>query len=292
MSVADKKSDYGEESLDMVDIGCKNNEEHEDQEFHVEEDDRIAMMKPSLAIRICDILFCPLTCLFGWYCVSNNQEVIITEAGKYVHSEDRPGCHYWPCCLADIRKVGLRQTSVDLPTIKVLDSNGNPLKVSAILVYKVDRADRAVLSVADFSQYVQNQATATLRKIVSSFPYETDDGSPCLKTHLPLVSKRLKEAAHAQMLAAGARVITFQVNELSYSPEIAAAMLRRQQAHALVQARRTLVEGCTKIAMDSVKALEESDIHMTDSEKVRIIANMMVVTCSEGSVVPTLPMGE
>lgn len=225
------------------------------------------------------------------YTLDPNEEAIILHFGKYTEKAADPGIKMSWYCGREVKKISTKQTSHDLPTVKVLDKGGNPLMVSAIIVYRITNSERATLGVENARGFIFNQATATLRKVISQYHYETMDDSPSLKTHLPLVAKDLKEAAQSQLAPAGATVMTFQVNEISYSPEIAAAMLKRQQANALVQARRTLVSGCTEIAFDAVDLLEKKGVKLSDADKAAIVNNILTVTCSEGSTVNNIPVG-
>lgn len=261
-----------------------------DHEFDLEIRDDQLTTGTSVFSNIMSCL-CPWTAPCGFFTLEPNEEAIVVQCGTFTGKATTPGIHWASCWGRELHRVSKRQVSVDLPTIKCLDLNGNPLNMSAILVYRFERTERAALAVQNRGRWINNQATSTLRKVVSEFPYETADDSPSLKTHQSLVSRRLVAAAKRQLLPSGAVVVAFQINEISYAPEIAAAMLKRQQADALVQARSVLVSGCTQIALDAVKILEDADVQMTDSEKVRLMSNIVTVTASEGGTVNTISVG-
>lgn len=281
---ADSGAEMADRGIDDPDDGTFDH----DREYDVDlRDDQLQMSRPVLA-NVIGCLCLPVTLLCGCFTVQPNEEVLELSYGSYVYKYVAPGLHWSSCWGRELKRVSTRQMTVDLPTVVCLDKTGNPLRVSAIIVFRFDNTQRAALGVQDAQKYVRNMATASLRKVVSEFPYETDDESPSLKTHQSMVSHKLRAVARRQLASAGAFVSQFQLNELSYSPEIAAAMLRRQAAAALVSARRTLVEGCTQIALDAVNILEDSDIVMTDSEKVAIVRNVLTVTCSDSSAQPVL----
>lgn len=269
-------------------------EGHEDAEANLHFDDSQLEERAPIGAYLIGALLCPLTFATSWYCLDPYQEAVVLHCGSLSSIEKEPGCHYATSCGREIRKISTKQVSVEISDAKILDKTGNPLHVSAVIVYRVINAKRAALAVESLSSWVMNQGMATLRRVVSQFPYEVDDHdpiTPCLKTHLPLVAARLKSASKGQFTAAGVDILSFQVNEIGYAPEIAASMLKRQQAHALVQARRTLVRGCTDIAMGAIENMKEKGVNISDENQVRIINNLLTVTCSDVQTVNAIPVG-
>lgn len=264
---------------------------HEDSEFVLETRDDQLVQGSSFLSTCLGVVCFPFSCCCSFYTLEPNEEAVIVQCGTYTEKVTEPGCHYSSCWGRDMYRMTRRQISRDLPTIKCLDSSGNPIMVSAVLVTRYERTERAALALRNVERWVLNMATSTLRKVVSTFPYETDDDSPSLKTHQSMVSRRLQAAAQKMLQPAGAHVVAFQVNELSYAPEIASAMLKRQQADALVGARRVLVEGCAAIALDSVRILEDSGVSMSDSEKVSLLNNVITVTASDGGTSNVIDVG-
>lgn len=219
----------------------------------------------------------------GCFSVDPNEEILELSFGSYARKWTTPGVHWSIPWGRELIPVSIKQKTVDLPNLKVLDANGNPLIVSAVLVYLIEHVERSQFAVDDADSYVRHQATATLRKIVSQFPYETEDESPSLKTHASMVAQRLRAAAGRQLEAVGASVKSFQLNEISYAPEIAAIMLKKQAAVALVQARKVLVAGCAEIAADAANKLKHEGTDMTDQERLRLVNNVLITTVADGN---------
>lgn len=187
-----------------------------------------------------------------------------------------------------------QKTSINLPNVKILDVNGNPLHVSGIVVFSFERTKRVAIDMQNATSYVENQSLAVLKQVVSRYPYEHwDDGhhEDCLKTSGDKIQGELVRALQKQVSIAGAKVHTFQLNEISYSPEIAQGMLKRQQAEALVSARKTIVEGAIEISTGAVSELEKRGVKMQPEEKSKIVTNLLTVICAEGHVQPTLNLG-
>lgn len=139
----------------------------------------------------------------------------------------------------------------------------------------------------DAYQYVQAQAPAVLKRVVAQFPYETDDGSSCLRLSANTVTRIMTESLQARVNVAGIRVESMAMNELSYAPEIASAMLKQQQAGALVEARGTIVRGATEIAR---KAIEDNRDTLSDGDRSRLLSNLLVVLVGDKDVVPTVSL--
>jgi len=157
--------------------------------------------------------------------------------------------------------------------------------VSAILNYRVVDAKKALLHVENRSKYVNTNAQAVLKQIVSQYSYEQ------LKGEHEEVNERMRMMLQPLMVIAGVMISSFCLNDLSYAPEVAAAMLKRQQARALVDARTLIVEGAVKIAQDAVTRLEEEGtVALNDDQKVKIVTNLLTVTCSDTDATPTVSL--
>eukprot|EP00339_Tiarina_fusa_P020505 CAMPEP_0117026498 /NCGR_PEP_ID=MMETSP0472-20121206/19474_1 /TAXON_ID=693140 ORGANISM="Tiarina fusus, Strain LIS" /NCGR_SAMPLE_ID=MMETSP0472 /ASSEMBLY_ACC=CAM_ASM_000603 /LENGTH=194 /DNA_ID=CAMNT_0004733519 /DNA_START=306 /DNA_END=890 /DNA_ORIENTATION=- len=190
----------------------------------------------------------------------------------------------------EIRKISTKQQSIELPKTTVVDSNGNPLIISAVIVYRISNSRRALLDVENSRIFVKNQAEAALKQTLSRFPYESNDGSPCLKTEAEQIGKHLCNLLQRKVLQAGAMVDSFQLKEISYAPEIASGMLKRQQAIAIIEARQTIVQGAVDIAADAVTKLAERGIELSDSDQAKLVTNLLTVVCSDNDAQPTVPM--
>lgn len=160
-----------------------------------------------------------------------------------------------------------------------------PVLVSAILNYRVVDAKKALLNVESHNHYVNTNAQAVLKQTVSVYTYDQ------LKSEHEEVNNRMRAALQPQLFIAGIEVSSMCLNDLSYAPEVAAAMLKKQQAKALVEARTLIVEGAVRIAQDAVTKLEaEGTVQLTDDQKVKIVTNLLTVTCSDDNAMPTVSL--
>jgi len=234
----------------------------------------------------------PFTFCCSWFSIKEREEVVVLNCGRYVGTETEPGIHFRNCWGRELKRIPTAKITSHLPNTKVIDKNGNPLIVSGIVVYHFRNTQRAALDVLQAEQFVNNQAQVVMKQIVSRYPYEADEEGDgyCLKTEAANISREFVTTLQRQINVAGAQVHSFQFNNLSYAPEIAAGMLKRQQAHALVKARKTIVDGAVEIAHSAMVQLEERGITMQPDEKTRLVSNLLTVICAEAEIQPTLPL--
>lgn len=239
-----------------------------------------------------DTVFCLSTPLD--VCIPCNTCFIVPERssfvelffGKYHGTINKPGLYCRTSCLLELRAVNTDLITYDLENTKVLDANGSPIIISGIITYEIVNARRAAIDVNDAHKFVRDQAPAVLKRVISGFAYETaESGVACLRRDTGVVSERMKEALQRMVQVAGVRVQSFNVNELSYAPEIAQAMLKRQQADALISARKAVVQGASAIALDAVQNLTE---HLSEQQKAGLLANLLIVLVGEKETTPTL----
>merc|ERR1711907_22075 len=232
-------------------------------------------------------LFAPLLPFvgFGFYNVDVKSEAAVLHMGQLTEMQKRPGLHCgWPCG-REIRYVSTKQCTMELPTSKIADAVGNPVMVSAILNYRVVDAKKALLHIENREKYINTNAQAVLKQTVAQYSYEQ------LKTDHDEVNERMRASLQVMMAHAGIQVGSMCLNDLSYAPEVAAAMLKRQQAAALVDARTLIVDGAVKIAQDAVARLEEEGtVTLNDEAKVKIVTNLLTVTCSDTDATPTVSL--
>jgi regulator of protease activity HflC (stomatin/prohibitin superfamily) len=236
----------------------------------------------------------PLTLMCSWYAVQEQEEVVVLNFGKYTGTETTPGIHFSNCFGRTLRRVSTQKKSIDLPSTKVVDGNGNPLLVSGIVVYHIVNTKRATIDMRNADQYVSNQARAVMRQVVSKFPYEhLKDGEqgPTLKGESADIGNRLVSILQRKVAIAGAKVLSFQFDEISYAPEIAQGMLKRQQAMATVAARTTIVAGAVEIAHGAIMSLEARGTQIDPNERGKIMANLLTVIAGESGVQPTMNVG-
>lgn len=169
-----------------------------------------------------------------------------------------------------------------LNTQRVLDKAGNPVVVSAVLTYRFIDAGKALLNVESPGAFVETQAAAVVKDVVSRFTYDE------LKTQTADINQRCREMLQPRVDIAGALIQTCALNELNYSQDIASAMLKRQQARAVVEARNLLVQGAVEISNDAVQRLEAANVHMEGPQRARLISNLVLVTSGDVSASPVL----
>lgn len=242
---------------------------------------------PGAAACICSTLFFPM-----WPCglttVNENQGVVVLHMGKLAAVIDEPGLTCInPCCTSK-RMVDTKRISMDLPNTKVIDAKGNPVIISAIIVYRITNVVRAALEVANVPAFVRSQGTAVMKQVASKYPYEARGDEPSLKSEAEMVGSEMVTRLGEKVKSVGVTVLDFLLNELSYAPEIAGSMLVRQQAEALLDARTMVVEGAVSIASRAADQLRESGITMQESEKARMVSNLMCIICGDANVQPTM----
>jgi len=219
------------------------------------------------------------------YTVQPNQHAAVMHCGTLTHLETAAGLHCACPAGREVRQVTVKQQTLSLPEAKVTDSNGTPVVVSAVVNYRVVDAKKAMFSVEDYKSYLLVNATAVLRQVVSKNTYDK------LKEHAPDLDEDMMKEVQNQVSFAGIQISSMSLNELNYAHEIAASMLRRQQAESLVEAREKIVEGAVKIAQSAIDMLQDGgNIKMNDADKVKIVTNLLTVTCSESDATPAVIM--
>lgn len=211
------------------------------------------------------------------------EEAAILSLGKLVRMEQTEGCHVMHPCFGEVRKISTAVRTMSLPDMKVADSTGAPVSVSAILNYRVTNANRALLNVVSLANFVSTNAQAVLKQVVGSHSYYQ------LKSETEAVNREMISRLAPVLHGIGITVIKMKLNELNYAPEIASGMLKKQQAGALIEARKLIVEGAVMIAQDAVRMIErDSSVTMTNEDKVKIVTNLLTVTCSDVDATPTV----
>lgn len=238
-----------------------------------------------LASRVLSALFFPLDLLVGWVLVRPNEVVAVSHLGVVTSVNRVAGCFKVPCFGKEERHISVKQQSLELHPTKVVDAVGAPVMVAAIINYHVVEPMKAMYAVEDYQQYVAVNAQATLKQVVSAHSYNE------LKSQTEQVNAALRDNLAPLVLQAGVHVTSLTLSELNYAPEIAAAMLKKQQAGALIEARALIVEGAVRIAKDAVTRLEqESVVKMSDSDKVKVVTNLLTVTCGDVEATPTVQL--
>lgn len=197
------------------------------------------------------------------------------------------------------QKISLRARNLDTPPIKVNDSLGNPIKIGAVVVWKVKETFRAAFDVDDYQNFVNIQSEAAIRKLAGAYPYDDfEDEDTGEVNHLTLrsggaeIDERLEDALTRRLEIAGIEVIEARISYLAYSEEIASAMLQRQQATAIIAARRKIVEGAVGMVDDALQQLSAKKIvELDDDKKAAMVSNLLVVLCSDKAANPIVNAG-
>jgi regulator of protease activity HflC (stomatin/prohibitin superfamily) len=239
---------------------------------------------------ILGILFFPITLLFSWVIVHPQEEAVILMWGKLKRLLREPGLYWNILWGRKVIKISTKKQAIDIPRSVVADGNGNPIVVAGVVTYRFVDTKKAALEVEKADEFVKTQALAVLKQLCSRYPYESKEGES-LKSEAAEIGGEMVRLLQEKVEAAGAEVQAFELSDLTYAPEIASAMLVRQQAQALVDARKTIVEGAVEIVSDAVSMLEERDLGIPKDEQPRMISNLLTVICGDANVQPTLPVG-
>jgi len=231
----------------------------------------------------------PFTLCCSFFTIQEREEAVILNYGKYAGVLKEPGIHCSNCWGRTILRVSTKTLSVDLPNIKTADLNGNPLLVSGVLAYKIRNSKKALLEVNNAETFVFTQAQAILKQIVARYPYE-NEGGHSLKSDGGAVGQEFVELLQEKVLLAGVKIQSFAFNEISYAPEIASGMLKKQQAAATVQARKVIVQGAVDIATGAVVELAAKGVHLEQEHQSRLVTNVLTVMCSDRDAQPTVAL--
>jgi regulator of protease activity HflC (stomatin/prohibitin superfamily) len=236
-----------------------------------------------------------LTSIFifaGLFTVEPNEAVVLILFGKYKGTEKTTGFR-WANPLYSKRKISLRVRNFDSEKLKVNDQKGNPIEISAVVVWRVEDTAEAVFEVDDFLNYVHVQSESAIRHLATSYPYDDTEGEQVsLRSSIDEVSDHLQKEIHERVRAAGVMVLEARINHLAYSPEIAHAMLQRQQAQAIIAARQKIVEGAVGMVEMALERLKEQGVIELDEErKANMVSNLMVVLCSDKATQPVINTG-
>lgn len=232
------------------------------------------------------IIFFPITVLASWVVVGPQEVKIVLFWGKLQRVLSTPGLTLVNVWGRRLISVSTKRQAIELHKTTVADANGNPIIIAGVCTYQVVDAVKAALNVENYQEYIKTQAMAVLKQIASKHPYESPDGH-CLKSEANIVGQEMVSAMQNKIESAGVQVISFELSDLSYSPEIAQAMLVRQQAQALIGARKIVVEGAVEIANDAMKHLVERGFQLDDDHQARIVGNLLAIICGEAKVQPT-----
>jgi len=241
---------------------------------------------------------CVLFCLGGFIMLEPNQAMVMLFFGKYKGTFDRTG-YYWVNPLMTCKKQSLRINNLDVAPIKVNDKVGNPILIGLVLVWRIRDTYRVVFDLDKGNQtiagFVAVQSDAALREVAGRYSYDDEhgqEGQVTLRSGGEEINHELESKLNERLAMAGIEVLEARINYLAYAPEIAAVMLRRQQASAIISAREKIVEGAVSmVAMALDKIDKDKVVNLSDEAKASMVANLMVVLCADEAATPVLNAG-
>jgi regulator of protease activity HflC (stomatin/prohibitin superfamily) len=230
--------------------------------------------------------------LRGLIAVGPGQARVVQLFGRYTGTVRLPGLQ-WVNPFTTRRQLSTRIRNHETPVLKVNDADGNPIEIAAVVVWQVRDTARAVFDVDDFKEFVAIQAETAVRHIGMSYPYDArETGKVSLRENAEDITHELSQEIATRVMPAGVGVVESRLTRLAYAPEIAQAMLRRQQAEAVVAARQRIVEGAVGMVRLALSRLEEEAVVALDEErKAAMVSNLLVVLCSEQATQPVINTG-
>jgi len=231
----------------------------------------------------------------GFFMLQPNEAGVITLFGDYSGTERQPGLRWtWPWLIR--RKVSVRTRNHNVDTLKVNDKRGNPVEIAAVVVWRVEDTAQALFDVEDFENFVRVQSESALRHVATRYNYdegeEHEAGEITLRAGADTVADALCQELQVRVDLAGVKVAEAKLTHLAYAPEIAGAMLRRQQAEAVIAARSKIVTGAVSMVEMALKHLSEKNVvELDDERRAAMVSNLMVVLCSERDTQPIVNAG-
>jgi regulator of protease activity HflC (stomatin/prohibitin superfamily) len=230
--------------------------------------------------------------LAGLFTVQPNEARVLTLFGKYSGSVKSDGFH-WANPFLKKRRISLRIRNFESAQIKVNDLEGNPIEIAAIVVWRVVETAEALFEVDSYEHYVKVQTEAAVRNLAMHYPYDAYvDGQMSLRSNTTEIAELMKGEVQARLHKAGVEVLEARINHLAYAPEIAAAMLQRQQAGAIIAARQRIVEGAVGMVEMALDLLSKRDVVTLDNDrKAAMVSNLLVVLCGDRNTQPVINTG-
>ena len=228
----------------------------------------------------------------GFLIINPNQAAVAQLFGEYVGSVKEEG-FWWMNPFYMKHRISLRIRNFESGHLKVNDRDGNPIEIAAVVVWKIVDSAEALFNVDDYENFVRVQSESALRNMATSYPYDAhQDGVLSLRGSTGEVAEKLKGEIQERLSKAGVEVIEARVSHLAYAPEIASAMLRRQQANAIIAARQRIVEGAVGMVEMALERLNRNGIvHLDEERKAAMVSNLLVVLCGERAAQPVVNTG-
>ncbi|MFD0726680.1 SPFH domain-containing protein [Lysobacter brunescens] len=230
--------------------------------------------------------------MLGLYKVEPNQAAVLDLFGKYVGTVKDNGLR-WNNPFYGKKKVSLRVRNFESSKLKVNELDGSPIEIAAVIVWQVVDSAEAVYNVDDYESFVHIQSESAVRAMATSYPYDQhEDGQLALRSHANEVGQHLKEELQERLADAGVTVLDARISHLAYAPEIAQAMLQRQQANAIIAARTRIVAGAVGMVEMALAELQKNGVVQLDEErKAQMVSNLLVVLCGERATQPIVNTG-
>jgi regulator of protease activity HflC (stomatin/prohibitin superfamily) len=231
--------------------------------------------------------------LTGLFTVGPNEAKVLQFFGNYTGTVREPGLR-WVNPFFSKRGISLKIRNFESERLKVNDQAGNPIEIAAVIVWRVVDTAEALFHVDDYNNFVHVQSESALRNMALSYPYDAHvEGEVALRSHTAQVAEHLKTEIQDRLEQAGVEVLEARISHLAYAPEIAHAMLQRQQASAVIAARQKIVEGAVGMVEMALEMLSHQNIVQLDNEKKsEMVANLLVVLCSERGSQPIVNVGK
>jgi regulator of protease activity HflC (stomatin/prohibitin superfamily) len=233
-----------------------------------------------------------LISLGGFFTVAPNEGKVLQFFGRYVGTVRDAGPR-WTNPFYSKRGVSLRVRNFESSKLKVNDLDGNPIEIAAVVVWQVVDTAEALFEVNDYEDFVHIQSESALRAMATSYPYDSHDtGALSLRSHGKEISDHLQKEIQERLASAGVRVVEARITHLAFAPEIAQAMLQRQQASAIISARTRIVEGAVSMVEMALEQLKlRGVVNLDEERKAAMVSNLLVVLCGERSVQPIVNAG-
>lgn len=241
------------------------------------------------------MLLLGIFCLSGMYMLQPNEAALLSLFGQYKGTDRSEGLR-WANPFFSKRKLSLRARTLNTPPLKVNDKRGNPVEIGAAIVWRVEETALAIYNVDDFERFVNVQAEAALRHLASQYAYDDGEdlheGETTLRAGMEVVANAMRVELHSRFSAAGIDVEDAKLTHLAYAQEIAQVMLRRQQAEAIISARKKIVHGAVSMVEEALRGLSERKIvELDDERKAAMVSNLLVVLCSDKETQPIINTG-
>jgi hypothetical protein len=246
---------------------------------------------PTLAVVLVGLLAVSFVLYGGFFVVDPNEAKVLQFFGNYVGTVKTAGLK-WANPLYTKKRVSLRAISHESENLKVNDLEGNPIEIGAIVVWRVVDSAKAVFQVDKYEDYVRVQTEAALRNLATGYAYDGHDDQRSLRGNTAEIAEHLKQEIQERGAMAGVEIVEARISHLAYAPEIAQAMLQRQQANAIIAARQKLVDGAVGMVEMALERLSKNKVVELDEErKAQMVSNLLVVLCGERSTQPVVNTG-